>query len=62
MDLNVYMERYGSLRDKLFNHFMANGVFLRPLGNTIYILAPYVISDAELKKVYKVIESALELI
>ena len=62
LDLNVHMERYGSLRDKLFNHFMANGVFLRPLGNTIYILAPYVISDAELKKVYKVMESALELI
>ncbi|NND79229.1 MAG: adenosylmethionine--8-amino-7-oxononanoate transaminase [Maribacter sp.] len=62
LDLNVQMERYGSLRDKLFNHFMANGVFLRPLGNTIYILAPYIISDVELKKVYDVIESALELI
>ncbi len=62
LDLNVQMERYGSLRDKLFNHFMANGVFLRPLGNTIYILAPYVITDMELKKVYRVIESALDLI
>ncbi len=62
LDLNMQMERYGSLRDKLFNHFMANGVFLRPLGNTIYILAPYVISDVQLKKIYDVIESALDQI
>ena len=62
LDLNVQMERYGSLRDKLFNHFMANGVFLRPLGNTIYILAPFIITDMELKKVYHAIESALDLI
>ncbi len=36
-ELNVEMERYGNLRNKLFQHFMENGVFLRPLGNTIYI-------------------------
>ena len=62
LDLDVEMTRYGHLRDKLFNHFMDHGVFLRPLGNTIYILAPYVISDAQLKKVYEVITSALDLV
>lgn len=62
LDLNVQTERYGNLRDKLFHHFMANGVFLRPLGNTIYILAPFVITDAELTQIYETIESALELI
>ena len=62
LDLDIKMERYGNLRDKLFNFFMDNGVFLRPLGNTIYILAPYVISDKELDQVYKVIEGALEII
>ena len=61
LDLDIKMERYGGLRDKLYRHFMDNGVFLRPLGNTIYILAPYVISDEQLKKIYGVIESALEL-
>ena len=53
------MERYGNLRDKLFSFFMSNGVFLRPLGNTIYILAPYVISEKQLEKVYKTIEDVL---
>jgi adenosylmethionine-8-amino-7-oxononanoate aminotransferase len=59
LDLNIEMERYGNLRDKLFSFFMSNGVFLRPLGNTIYILAPYVISEKQLEKVYKTIEDVL---
>ena len=60
LDLNIEMERYGNLRDELFKFFMDHGVFLRPLGNTIYILAPYVISETELEKVYATIEEALE--
>jgi len=60
-ELNVEMERYGNLRNKLFKHFMESGVFLRPLGNTIYILAPYVISEKELQKVYDSILAALEI-
>ncbi len=62
LDLNVKMERYGNLRDQLFSHFMNNGVFLRPLGNTIYILAPYVISDGQLQKIYDTIKSALDVV
>ena len=62
LDLNVKMERYGNLRDKLMGHFMENGVFLRPLGNTIYILAPYIISDGQLQKIYDTIRSALDLV
>ncbi|WP_298900818.1 adenosylmethionine--8-amino-7-oxononanoate transaminase [uncultured Psychroserpens sp.] len=62
LDLQIEMERYGNLRDKLFNFFMQNGVCLRPLGNTIYILAPYVISEKELDTVYRVIEGVLDIL
>ena len=62
LDLNVAMDRYGDLRYKLFNFFMENGVCLRPLGNTIYILAPYVITDTQLQKVYQTIEDCFEII
>ena len=62
LDLNIKMDRYGSLRDKLFHFFMDHGVCLRPLGNTIYILAPYVISEAQLQNVYQVIEEALDIL
>ncbi len=62
LDLNIQMERYGNLRDRLFNFFMEKGVFLRPLGNTIYILPPYIINEKQLAKIYTVIEEALEII
>ena len=62
LDLDVKMERYGNLRDRLFKHFMDNGVFLRPLGNTIYILAPYIITSAQLQKIYSTIKSALDVV
>ena len=62
LDLNIEMERYGNLRDKLFKHFMDNGVFLRPLGNTIYILAPYVVSEEQMQKIYSSIKGVLEIV
>lgn len=58
-ELDVEMERYGNMRDRLFKFFMERGVFLRPLGNTIYILPPYVITDEELAKIHLTIEEAL---
>jgi adenosylmethionine-8-amino-7-oxononanoate aminotransferase len=62
IDLNTDNERYGSLRDKLLKFFMDRGVFLRPLGNTIYIQVPYVITKKELEKVYKTIEESLAIV
>ena len=62
IDINVDMERYGDLRNTLFAHFMKAGVFLRPLGNTIYILPPYVITNSQLEKVYQSIEEGLEIV
>lgn len=62
LDLDVKMERYGNLRNKLFNHFMDQGVFLRPLGNTIYILAPYVTTKDQMQHIYGAIRSSFELV
>ena len=59
LDLNTKTERYGGLRDKLLKFFMDRGVFLRPLGNTLYLQVPYVITEEELTKVYNTIEEAL---
>ncbi|MBX9888655.1 MAG: adenosylmethionine--8-amino-7-oxononanoate transaminase [Flavobacteriaceae bacterium] len=53
---------YGSLRNKLYDFFIENGVILRPVGNIVYILPPYIISDAQLKKIYQVVEAALEIV
>lgn len=55
-ELDVETERYGGLRNRLFRFFMEHGVYLRPLGNTIYIVPPYITSEEQLKKVYSTIE------
>jgi adenosylmethionine-8-amino-7-oxononanoate aminotransferase len=62
LELDVEMKRYGDLRNQLFQHFMEQGVFLRPLGNIIYILPPYVTSDKQLHQIYEAIETSLSLI
>ena len=60
IDLNLKMDRYGNLRDQLYQFFMERGVMIRPLGNTVYVLPPYVITNEQLKKVYDSIEEVLE--
>lgn len=55
-------EYYGELRNKLYAFFIDKGVILRPVGNTIYILPPYIISDFHLEKIYQTIEEALDYI
>ena len=61
IDLNVEMERYGKVRDELYQFFMERGVALRPLGNTVYVLPPYVITEKELQKIYDTVEEALAI-
>ena len=53
---------YGNLRNQLYDFFIENGIVLRPVGNIVYILPPYIISDEQLNKVYAVIENALDFI
>jgi len=53
---------YGSMRNKLYNFFIDKGVILRPVGNIVYILPPYIMTDEQLQKVYKIIEEAIEMV
>lgn len=49
-----------SLRPKLYDFFLQRGVLLRPLGNVVYVLPPYVIEPGELHRVYDVVSEAIE--
>jgi adenosylmethionine---8-amino-7-oxononanoate aminotransferase len=51
-----------SLRPRLYEFFLSRGVLLRPLGNVVYILPPYVITPDQLNFVYDVIQDSLELV
>lgn len=39
---------------------LEQGVYLRPLGNTMYIMPPYCITETELHRIYQTIEKILE--
>jgi adenosylmethionine---8-amino-7-oxononanoate aminotransferase len=49
-----------AMRPKLYQFFLERGVLLRPLGNVVYVLPPYVISPDELHRVYDVIEEGIQ--
>jgi len=51
---------FNALRDKLYHYFLNAGIILRPLGNTLYILPPYCITNEQLAYIYQKIEDALE--
>jgi adenosylmethionine-8-amino-7-oxononanoate aminotransferase len=48
------------VRHKLYPFFLERDILLRPLGNVIYILPPYIINKEEIEKVYEAVEEMLE--
>lgn len=59
---NASTDYYNHLRDFLYDNFIERGVLLRPLGNTIYVLPPYIITKKQLQEVYEVIDEVLGLL
>ena len=51
-----------SLRPRLYKYFLSRDVLLRPLGNVVYILPPYVITPDQLNFVYDVIQDSLAFV
>jgi adenosylmethionine-8-amino-7-oxononanoate aminotransferase len=49
------------LRPVLYKFYLDAGILLRPLGNTVYILPPYVISPEELHYVHDRIAESLDV-
>ncbi len=52
---------FNPVRDRLYDHFIKNGVLMRPLGNVIYIMPPYCITENELHTVYDAIEASVSI-
>jgi adenosylmethionine-8-amino-7-oxononanoate aminotransferase len=50
------------LRERLYTFFLDRGILLRPLGNVLYVLPPYVITAEQLHSVYDAIDDALQYV
>jgi adenosylmethionine-8-amino-7-oxononanoate aminotransferase len=55
LELNAEQGYLSSIRDLVTPFFKENGVFLRPLGNVLYLTPPYCITNKELNVIYKAI-------
>lgn len=51
-----------SLAEYISSFFMERGIILRPLGNIVYVLPPYCISNDDLDYIYKTVEAFLDTI
>jgi adenosylmethionine-8-amino-7-oxononanoate aminotransferase len=50
---------FSNIRDVLYRHFLEAGVLLRPLGNTVYIMPPYCITQEQLSVIYEAVKAVI---
>jgi adenosylmethionine-8-amino-7-oxononanoate aminotransferase len=51
---------FSEMRKKIYPFFLERNILLRPLGNVIYVLPPYVITNDELQLIYNPIKEFLD--
>jgi len=51
-----------NIRERLYPFFLEQGILLRPLGNVIYTVPPYVVAPGDLHYIYDVIMKALSMV
>jgi adenosylmethionine-8-amino-7-oxononanoate aminotransferase len=49
-----------SIRKKIYSYFLQRNILLRPLGNVIYVLPPYIIAKDELSSVHRSISTFIQ--
>ncbi|MEL7146411.1 MAG: adenosylmethionine--8-amino-7-oxononanoate transaminase [Bacteroidota bacterium] len=61
MELDLGTTSYmNKSRNAIYSFFMERGILLRPLGNVVYILPPFIITNDELETIYSAIEEFLD--
>ncbi|MBI2268995.1 MAG: adenosylmethionine--8-amino-7-oxononanoate transaminase [Bacteroidetes bacterium] len=51
---------FNTIRLEAYNFFISKGILMRPLGNIIYVMPPYCISNDDLNYIYDSIQEFLE--
>lgn len=63
VDLKVRDAGYLSdIGPRLYRYFIGRGLLIRPLGNTVYVLPPYAISEDDLEEIYDAIAKAPDVL
>lgn len=60
LELDIEPGYLSSMRNELYQFFIQHDILLRPLGNVIYFLPPYVIEKKDVQRVHQVILNMLE--
>ena len=56
-DVSGYLS---SIAQEIYDFMLDNGVLLRPIGNTVYILPPYCIDEQDLERIYETLWRSLD--
>jgi adenosylmethionine-8-amino-7-oxononanoate aminotransferase len=51
---------FSDIKEKLIAFFLDRGIFIRPLGNVLYTMPPYCISEESLSQIHLAFEEAIE--
>jgi adenosylmethionine-8-amino-7-oxononanoate aminotransferase len=51
---------FNNLRDYLNNFFLERNILIRPLGNILYLIPPYCVSESDLERTYQTIRELLD--
>jgi adenosylmethionine-8-amino-7-oxononanoate aminotransferase len=64
IEINVSSESsyFNSIRDEAYHFFLENGLWIRPLGNVIFVNPPYCLTQKEQNRIFAVITSFLKKI
>jgi adenosylmethionine-8-amino-7-oxononanoate aminotransferase len=57
---NTALKNLALFPREMFTHSLAEGVLIRPIGNTIYVMPPYILSVEETKQMGASVQRALE--
>ena len=53
---------FNSIQQAAYRYYLSRGIYLRPLGNIVYLMPPYCITDAELQQAYDAVKDSLDVL
>lgn len=59
LNTSEHSSYFNNIQSKAYQYYLSRGIFLRPLGNIVYIMPPYCITADELEKVYRIVSESL---